>query len=148
MDRPCLFCHKMICESNFFIHSARCQLFLKFDCPICHEKTLYENYHFEQCFKCNENIYSCEQHSCPCDLNKCQYCELDVFVKDLSDHVVWCGARTDECETCHKRIKKSEITSHDCVTFECEKCHKHLKKSEMTAVHECTRRNSKRLKVK
>ena len=52
----------------------------------------------------------------------CDYCELEVPLSNLDEHVIECGSRTDVCEKCNNRFVLMDLKIHIC--YECPMCSK------------------------
>uniref|UniRef100_A0A3B3V278 XIAP associated factor 1 n=1 Tax=Poecilia latipinna TaxID=48699 RepID=A0A3B3V278_9TELE len=109
--------HKEVAEANFPLHETHCKRFLSV-CPDCDEavpKDQLSQHREEQhtkvkCSKCNKKIERChlEDHECPERLQMCTFCELEVPWKQLEEHSVVCGSRTELCKDCGRYVKLSD----------------------------------------
>ncbi|KAM4590062.1 XIAP-associated factor 1 [Fundulus diaphanus] len=122
--RTCGACHKKVAEANFALHESHCQRFLCL-CPDCDEAVPRDqlSQHREEqhaqvkCSKCNKKMERChladhEAEECPDRLEKCQFCELEVPWKQLQEHCVVCGSRTELCRDCGSYVKLSDQPQH------------------------------------
>ncbi|XP_043974696.1 XIAP-associated factor 1 isoform X3 [Gambusia affinis] len=122
--RTCDTCHKEVAEVNFPLHESHCKRFLCV-CPDCDEtvpKDQLSQHREEQhtmvkCSKCNKKTERChlkdhEADECPERLQKCTFCELEVPWKQLEEHTVVCGSRTELCKDCSRYIKLSDQSEH------------------------------------
>ncbi|PWA20504.1 hypothetical protein CCH79_00003509, partial [Gambusia affinis] len=116
--------HKEVAEVNFPLHESHCKRFLCV-CPDCDEtvpKDQLSQHREEQhtmvkCSKCNKKTERChlkdhEADECPERLQKCMFCELEVPWKQLEEHTVVCGSRTELCKDCGRYIKLSDQSEH------------------------------------
>ena len=44
---------------------------------------------------------------------KCEFCEMEMSNDALSDHVSYCGTRTEQCPKCKRRIMVKDQVQHD-----------------------------------
>ncbi|XP_054884233.1 XIAP-associated factor 1 isoform X2 [Poeciliopsis prolifica] len=122
--RTCETCHKEVAEANFPLHESHCKRFLSV-CPDCDEavpKDQLSQHREEQhtqvkCSKCNKKIERChledhEAEECLERLQKCMFCELEVPWKQLEEHTVMCGSRTELCQDCGRYVKLSDQSEH------------------------------------
>ncbi|KAM4741989.1 XIAP-associated factor 1 isoform 2-T2 [Anableps anableps] len=122
--RTCGTCHKEVAEANFALHETHCKRFLSL-CPDCDEAVPRDqlSQHREKqhtqvkCTKCNKKMERChledhEAEECPERLQKCQFCELEVAWKQLQEHSVVCGSRTELCRDCGRYVKLSDQPEH------------------------------------
>ncbi|MEQ2280641.1 hypothetical protein AMECASPLE_022001 [Ameca splendens] len=122
--RTCGACHKEVAEVNFALHETHCKRFLSL-CPDCGETVPSDqlSQHREEqhtqvkCSKCNKKMERChlvdhEAEECPERLQMCQFCELEVAWKQLQEHSVVCGSRTELCRDCGRYVKLSDQPAH------------------------------------
>ncbi|XP_038134401.1 XIAP-associated factor 1 [Cyprinodon tularosa] len=122
--RTCGACHKEVAEANFALHESHCKRFLSV-CPDCDEavpRELLSQHREEQhsqvkCSKCNKKMERChledhEADDCPERLQACQFCELEVAWRNLHEHAVACGSRTERCSDCGRYVKLSDQPEH------------------------------------
>ena len=48
----------------------------------------------------------------------CQFCELPIQDAEVTDHVAFCGSRTDQCAICSRYVRKMDMEVH--FTSNCE----------------------------
>ncbi|XP_061576146.1 XIAP-associated factor 1-like isoform X2 [Cololabis saira] len=135
--RICGQCNKEVAEANFALHETHCTRFLCL-CPECDEavpKDQLKEHREEQhtlvrCSKCNEKMEQCrlQDHElwpltdcdsvppqwdeCQHRLQGCEFCELEVPVKDLDEHRLVCGSRTELCRDCSRYVKLTDLAEH------------------------------------
>ncbi|XP_074496351.1 XIAP-associated factor 1 isoform X2 [Sebastes fasciatus] len=123
--RTCDKCHKEVAEANFALHETHCRRFLCL-CPDCKEHVPREqlNEHREtqhtlvRCSKCNQKMERCqltdhESDDCVERLQSCQFCELELPVKELDEHCLACGSRTELCRECGRYVTLKDQPEHD-----------------------------------
>jgi len=104
--------HEAFCKRN----NVRCET-----CNAVLSKTQLEQHFLEMHQKveciCQEMI---EKHllsthkttSCTHRLKKCKYCKLTFKMKDLHDHLIYCGSRTEFCKKCKRPVMLRDIRKH------------------------------------
>ncbi|KAM6932879.1 XIAP-associated factor 1 [Xenentodon cancila] len=125
--RICGQCHKEVAEANFALHETHCSRFLCL-CPECDEavpKDQLKEHREEQhslvkCSKCNKKIerrhlQDHESDECLERLQTCPFCELEVPWKNLDEHTVVCGSRTELCRDCGRYVKLTDWAEHSSV---------------------------------
>ncbi|XP_078102922.1 XIAP-associated factor 1 isoform X2 [Sander vitreus] len=94
-------------------------------CPDCDEPVPREqlNQHREEqhtqvrCSKCNQKIERChlldhESDECVERLQSCQFCELELPWKELGEHCLVCGSRTELCRDCGRYVTLKDQPKH------------------------------------
>ncbi|XP_029373315.1 XIAP-associated factor 1 isoform X2 [Echeneis naucrates] len=122
--RTCEQCHKEVAEVNFTLHETHCSRFLCI-CPDCDEAIPREqmNQHKEEqhtqvkCSKCNlkmerRHLTDHEADECVERLQACQFCELQLPWKQLDQHSLVCGSRTELCKDCNHYVKLRDQPDH------------------------------------
>ncbi|XP_075892939.1 XIAP-associated factor 1 [Nelusetta ayraudi] len=123
-QRFCGQCHRYVAESNFTLHEMHCRRFLCV-CPDCEEtvpKEHLEQHRQEQhtlvrCSKCNVKVErgwlgEHESDECVERLRKCDFCELDMPWKELQEHGLACGSRTELCRECGSYVTLRDQPDH------------------------------------
>lgn len=108
----CTNCKHDILSTNFVIHTIHCQRNI-YLCPKCDEPVNRgqqeehdESYHKPTfCTSCHIQLEKCKlqdhlSNDCPKRRTKCQICDIDVEVSEISEHENYCGARTEKCQEC------------------------------------------------
>ncbi|XP_072249154.1 XIAP-associated factor 1 [Leuresthes tenuis] len=126
-------CHKEVAEANFTLHESHCSRFLCL-CPDCEEAVPIDqlNEHREEqhtqvrCSKCNKKMERChlldhESDDCVERLQKCQFCELEVPWKELEDHLLVCGSRTELCRDCGCYVRLRDQQEHSSICSDTDK---------------------------
>ncbi|KAE8295625.1 XIAP-associated factor 1 BIRC4-binding protein [Larimichthys crocea] len=122
--RTCRQCHREVAEANFALHETHCRRFLCV-CPDCDEavpKDQLDQHREEQhtqvrCSKCNKkmerrHLIDHESDECVERLQSCQYCELELPWKELDEHHVACGSRTELCRECGRYVTLRDQPGH------------------------------------
>lgn len=121
----CEHCKKYISSVNLVMHVAHCQRNIQM-CRTCGEPVSKVNWQEHQedhkpvkCDRCGKEISkaSLENHIANSCLKRevaCVYCGLDMSFSELNNHEVYCGSRTEPCETCKKFVMIKDIPSHVC----------------------------------
>ncbi|XP_008300549.1 XIAP-associated factor 1 isoform X2 [Stegastes partitus] len=123
--RTCGQCHKEVAEANFALHETHCSRFLCL-CPDCNESVPREqlNQHREEqhtlvrCTKCSRKmerrlLADHEADECEERLQSCVFCELELPWKELDQHCLACGSRTELCRDCGRYVKLRDQPEHD-----------------------------------
>lgn len=123
--RTCSQCKKEVAEVNFALHETHCSRFLCV-CPDCGEtvpRELLSQHKEEQhtmvrCSKCNQKMERCnltdhESDECVERLQSCQFCEVELPWKDLEEHQLACGSRTELCVDCGRYVTLRDQPEHD-----------------------------------
>ena len=116
---------KMIEESKLPIHEGYCYRNIR-KCELCEEMIDVNNKqeHIEEmhtkvkCEQCSADfdknkLEDHKKNQCPMRKKHCEYCNLDVSVKDFSVHVASCGSRTKNCMYCDRIFKLRDIEAHE-----------------------------------
>ncbi|XP_068441529.1 XIAP-associated factor 1 [Clinocottus analis] len=122
--RSCGTCHKDVAEANFSLHETHCRRFLCL-CPDCDEPVPREqlDQHREEqhtevrCSKCHlkmerRHLVDHESDQCEERLQSCCYCELELPRKDLDEHQLVCGSRTELCRDCGRYVTLRDRPGH------------------------------------
>ncbi|XP_029026050.1 XIAP-associated factor 1 [Betta splendens] len=122
--RICGQCHKEVAEANFALHETHCSRFLCV-CPDCDETVPREQltqhkadqHAVVRCSKCNKKmerrfLLDHESDECMERLQSCPFCDLELPWKDLQQHRVACGSRTELCRDCGRYVKLSDQAQH------------------------------------
>ncbi|XP_026197144.1 XIAP-associated factor 1 isoform X2 [Anabas testudineus] len=122
--RVCSQCHKEVAEANFDLHETHCSRFLCV-CPDCDETVPRDqlNQHKEdqhtvvRCSKCNKKmerrfLMDHESDECVERLQTCQFCMLELPWKELDEHCLACGSRTELCGDCRRYVKLMDKQQH------------------------------------
>ncbi|XP_034722644.1 XIAP-associated factor 1 [Etheostoma cragini] len=122
--RTCGQCHKEVAKANFALHETHCSRFLCL-CPDCDEPVPREQLtqHREEqhiqvsCSKCNQKMERChladhEADECVERLQSCQFCELELPWKELAEHCLVCGSRTELCRDCGRYVTLRDQPKH------------------------------------
>ncbi|XP_003968784.1 XIAP-associated factor 1 [Takifugu rubripes] len=123
--RKCGQCHKMVAEANFALHETHCRRFLCV-CPECDEtvpREQLEQHREEQhslvkCPKCNKKVERCDlmdhqSDHCAERLQTCLFCKLELPWKELSQHQLVCGSRTELCGDCGRYVTLRDQAVHE-----------------------------------
>ncbi|XP_053729856.1 XIAP-associated factor 1 isoform X1 [Synchiropus splendidus] len=123
--RTCDLCKKDVAEVNFSLHEAHCRRFLCL-CPDCEEPVPKEQLalHREEehamvkCSKCNKKMEKRllddhEVEECVERMQECEFCQMELPFKDLHEHTVACGSRTELCIDCGRYVKLKDQQTHD-----------------------------------
>ncbi|XP_005987560.1 XIAP-associated factor 1 [Latimeria chalumnae] len=120
----CRNCKKDVAASNFSLHEVHCWRHLVL-CELCDESipriAAQEHQEMEhslvRCKLCNKDmekrklevheIEDCSER--PMD---CKFCELDMPLSKLQEHVNSCGSRTQRCSSCSKYIMYKDLEQH------------------------------------
>uniref|UniRef100_A0A3Q1EZ73 XIAP associated factor 1 n=1 Tax=Acanthochromis polyacanthus TaxID=80966 RepID=A0A3Q1EZ73_9TELE len=98
-------CHKEVAEANFALHETHCSRFLCL-CPECDEAVPRD-----QLAEHKE-----EQHTladeCEERLQSCVFCDLELPWKELDQHCLVCGSRTELCRDCGRYVKLRDQPEH------------------------------------
>jgi hypothetical protein len=94
---PCCNCGKLIPKVRLIVHETFCVKHMM-KCPQCPE-IIYKN-------ELEEHIEEDHSHS------KCLYCDIELKIELLHDHVIACGSRTDTCAYCQRNITRLEFQDH------------------------------------
>ncbi|XP_028320819.1 XIAP-associated factor 1-like isoform X2 [Gouania willdenowi] len=121
----CSWCHKDVAEENFALHEMHCSRFLSL-CPDCGETVpseQVEQHREEQhtqvrCSQCSQKMERChledhEENECVERLQSCSFCELELPWKQLDEHCLACGSRTERCLDCGRYVKLCDQPQHD-----------------------------------
>uniref|UniRef100_W5MIJ4 XIAP associated factor 1 n=1 Tax=Lepisosteus oculatus TaxID=7918 RepID=W5MIJ4_LEPOC len=119
-SRLCRNCKKEVALSNFALHESHCKRFLCV-CPFCDEPVPREqmDQHRDtehkqvRCPQCHEQMekWQLEEHQaeqCQERLASCQFCQLQVPLSRLPEHVAPCGSRTERCPDCGSYVQLRE----------------------------------------
>ncbi|XP_008307017.2 TRAF-type zinc finger domain-containing protein 1-like isoform X1 [Cynoglossus semilaevis] len=122
--RTCTQCHKEIALINFSLHETHCSRFLCL-CPDCNEAVprdqlsehRKEQHSKVRCCKCHQKMEQCqlqdhETDECIERLQICEYCDLEMPWKELKQHCLACGSRTELCKDCNTYVKLSDRVTH------------------------------------
>ncbi|XP_034404716.1 XIAP-associated factor 1 [Cyclopterus lumpus] len=122
--RSCGTCHKDVAEANFALHETHCRRFLCL-CPDCDEpvpKEQLDQHREEQhtevrCSKCHlkmerRHLVDHESDRCEERLQSCHYCQLELPHRDLDQHHVVCGSRTELCRDCNRYVTLRDRPGH------------------------------------
>ncbi|KAK9520454.1 hypothetical protein VZT92_020339 [Zoarces viviparus] len=122
--RICGTCHKDVAEANFALHETHCRRFLCL-CPDCDEPVPREqlDQHREEqhtevrCSKCylkmeRRHLLDHESDECEERLQSCPFCELELPSKDLDEHRLVCGSRTELCRDCGRYVTLKDLPGH------------------------------------
>nr|XP_046244399.1 XIAP-associated factor 1 [Scatophagus argus] len=122
--RTCGQCHREVAEANFALHEMHCHRFLCLcaDCEEAVPKEHLDQHREEQhtqvkCSKCNQKMerrYLMDHESDECveRLQSCQFCELELPWKELDEHHLVCGSRTELCGDCGRYVTKRDQPEH------------------------------------
>nr|XP_055052721.1 XIAP-associated factor 1 [Misgurnus anguillicaudatus] len=134
----CTHCNKEVAKANFDLHEPHCRRFLCL-CPDCDDtvpRELLEEHKSEQhaqvkCQKCNKkmerrHLLDHETNECSERLQSCEYCSLELPLKDLLKHSLSCGSRTERCHDCGRYVQFKDQLQH---TNNCSKTHPTSKSS-------------------
>ncbi|GLD52897.1 XIAP-associated factor 1 [Lates japonicus] len=116
--------NKEVAEANFALHETHCRRFLCV-CPDCDEavpreqldKHKEEQHTQVRCSKCNQKMERChlmdhESDECVERPQTCQFCELVLPWKELDEHCLVCGSRTELCRDCNRYVKLRDQPGH------------------------------------
>lgn len=122
--RTCGQCHREVAEANFALHETHCSRFLCL-CPDCDEsvpRDQLDQHRQEQhtqvrCSKCNQKmqrrfLMDHEADECVERLQSCQFCELELPFKELHEHSLACGSRTELCRDCGRYVTLRDQPGH------------------------------------
>ncbi|KAM3615447.1 uncharacterized protein V6R79_002488 [Siganus canaliculatus] len=122
--RTCGKCQREVAEANFALHETHCSRFLCL-CPDCGETVPTEQLeqHREEehteirCSKCHKKMERChledhEAEECVERLQSCQFCELELPWKELDEHQLVCGSRTELCRECGRYVTLRDQPNH------------------------------------
>uniref|UniRef100_A0A671Y3Q5 XIAP associated factor 1 n=1 Tax=Sparus aurata TaxID=8175 RepID=A0A671Y3Q5_SPAAU len=122
--RTCGLCHKEVAEANFALHETHCSRFLCL-CPDCDEavpKDQLSQHREEQhtqvrCSKCNRKMERCrladhQSDECVERPQSCHFCELELPWKQLDEHQLVCGSRTELCRDCGRYVTLRDQAEH------------------------------------
>ncbi|XP_041796853.1 XIAP-associated factor 1-like [Chelmon rostratus] len=122
--RTCGQCHRDVEVGNFTLHETHCSRFLCL-CPDCEEavpRQQLQQHREEQhaqvrCLKCNQKMERCqlmdhESDECVERLQSCQFCELELPWKELNEHRLACGSRTELCGDCGRYVTLRDRPEH------------------------------------
>uniref|UniRef100_A0A674H7H5 TRAF-type zinc finger domain-containing protein 1 n=1 Tax=Taeniopygia guttata TaxID=59729 RepID=A0A674H7H5_TAEGU len=90
---------------NFIIHEIHCRRNIEI-CPYCSDsipKSEMKN-HIE-----SEHV---QASSCPLRPVLCQFCDIQLAFKELQEHELYCGARTEPCGRCGRNVLRRELPEH------------------------------------
>lgn len=120
----CGLCHKEVAEANFALHETHCSRFLCL-CPDCDEavpKDQLSQHREEQhtqvrCSKCNRKMERCrladhQSDECVERPQSCHFCELELPWKQLDEHQLVCGSRTELCRDCVRYVTLRDQAEH------------------------------------
>ncbi|MFT7803684.1 XIAP-associated factor 1 isoform X2 [Arapaima gigas] len=123
-SKICSHCKKKVALSNFILHESHCHRFLSF-CPDCNEtvpQEQMEEHRSEQhtlvrCTKCSKKVERChlEDHKleeCEGRMQLCKFCQLEMPFRDLDEHTVTCGSRTEHCGDCGRYVQLRDQKNH------------------------------------
>uniref|UniRef100_A0A3Q1AHK8 TRAF-type domain-containing protein n=2 Tax=Amphiprion ocellaris TaxID=80972 RepID=A0A3Q1AHK8_AMPOC len=123
--RICGQCHKEVAEANFALHETHCSRFLCL-CPDCNEAVprdqlaehKEEQHSLVRCTKCSKKMERCqladhEADECEERLQSCVFCELELAWKELDQHCLACGSRTELCRDCGRYVKLRDQPEHE-----------------------------------
>lgn len=123
--RICGQCHKEVAEANFALHETHCSRFLCL-CPDCNESVprdqlaehKEEQHTVVRCTKCSKKMerYQLADHEadeCVERLQSCVFCELELPWKELDQHCLACGSRTELCKDCGRYVKLRDQPEHE-----------------------------------
>ncbi|XP_056178527.1 uncharacterized protein LOC130141532 [Falco biarmicus] len=119
----CGHCNKDIPASNFTIHEVHCSRFLaacqycEVYIPISEMKNHFASEHVEVTCECGMKMEKqhLEDHKafvCLLRLVLCPYCEIQLPLRAMVDHELYCSTRTEECENCHRYILVRDLKEH------------------------------------
>ncbi|XP_043942514.1 TRAF-type zinc finger domain-containing protein 1-like isoform X2 [Protopterus annectens] len=123
----CRNCEREIAGSNFIIHEAHCVRTIVL-CEVCKEpvsKDMLQDHketqHQEVMCKCGMKMEKkvFEKHQaeeCMLQTIPCEFCKMEVELRNFPEHQNYCGSRTDLCPLCQKRITYFDMEQH------CETC--------------------------
>ncbi|XP_051813722.1 XIAP-associated factor 1 [Acanthochromis polyacanthus] len=122
--RTCGQCHKEVAEANFALHETHCSRFLCL-CPDCDEAVprdqlaehKEEQHTLVRCTKCSKKMERCqladhEADECEERLQSCVFCDLELPWKELDQHCLVCGSRTELCRDCGRYVKLRDQPEH------------------------------------
>uniref|UniRef100_A0A3Q1GAF6 XIAP associated factor 1 n=1 Tax=Acanthochromis polyacanthus TaxID=80966 RepID=A0A3Q1GAF6_9TELE len=122
--RTCGQCHKEVAEANFALHETHCSRFLCL-CPECDEAVprdqlaehKEEQHTLVRCTKCSKKMERCqladhEADECEERLQSCVFCDLELPWKELDQHCLVCGSRTELCRDCGRYVKLRDQPEH------------------------------------
>nr|XP_030141344.3 TRAF-type zinc finger domain-containing protein 1 isoform X2 [Taeniopygia guttata] len=122
-SRLCGNCKKDIPAVNFIIHEIHCRRNIEI-CPYCSDsipksemKNHIESEHVQVTCKCRMKMESSllkdhEASSCPLRPVLCQFCDIQLAFKELQEHELYCGARTEPCGRCGRNVLRRELPEH------------------------------------
>ncbi|XP_051521450.1 TRAF-type zinc finger domain-containing protein 1-like [Myxocyprinus asiaticus] len=120
----CTHCNKEVAKANFDLHEPHCKRFLCL-CPDCDESVPWEQLeehkaqeHVQvKCGKCNKKmerrqLLDHETDDCSERLQICDFCQLELPLSSLMEHILSCGSRTERCSDCGRYVKLKEQLHH------------------------------------
>uniref|UniRef100_W5JXN4 XIAP associated factor 1 n=1 Tax=Astyanax mexicanus TaxID=7994 RepID=W5JXN4_ASTMX len=120
----CSHCNKEVAKVNLPVHEAHCQRFLCLcsDCDELVPKDQLEEHRVEQhtvvrCKMCDKKMqrYKLPNHEtneCRERPQVCEFCELDLPLSALEEHVMTCGSRTERCPDCKQYVTLRDQKKH------------------------------------
>lgn len=126
--KKCSNCRHNIPVASFTMHEIQCAR-MNYFCEKCGdavkktEKQKHEDdvHGLTPCPLCQERVEkrllkAHTRESCPERKVQCQMCELFVTAKESAEHKIACGAITEPCATCDKRVARRDKEAHKCGT--------------------------------
>lgn len=122
----CLHCKRNVPSSSLDLHTAHCARFIQL-CPKCQEPVAISDleihineYHSSHlCEICNVKVEGEDQwrkhqaQNCSKQIFlPCEFCELECLSKNLSEHEIACGSRSEMCTICNNYILKRVLKAH------------------------------------
>jgi len=121
--KTCSNCLKEVPISSLERHEAFCKR-NNIRCEACNavvsktqlDQHLIEMHQKVECI-CKEMIekYLISTHkttSCTHRIMKCKYCKLTFKKKDLHEHIIYCGSRTEVCNKCKQPVMLRDVQKH------------------------------------
>ncbi|XP_071789855.1 uncharacterized protein [Asterias amurensis] len=120
----CKNCKRDIPSVNYVTHQTHCSRNIVL-CNQCKEpvprsemEEHNDEYHAKVTCKCGEAVEKCKQEEhdaehCPQRQVQCEYCEMDMDHKSLTEHKDFCGSRTDPCPLCSRYIFFRDKARHE-----------------------------------
>jgi hypothetical protein len=126
--KKCGNCRHKIPIASFTMHEIQCAR-MNYLCQSCGEavkKTEKQKHEDEvhaltPCPLCQQQVEkrflkSHTRESCPERKVQCNLCELSVPSRELDEHLIACGAITEPCPGCQKRVARRDRDAHKCGT--------------------------------